>query len=710
MKSLIYKLSLLFIALLSSTNVLAYDFEVDGFYFEINVTSKTATLIAGEKPYCGIINIPSIVTFKNRELPVVAIDRAFQNCTDVVSISIPSSVKTVSDKSFIGCKSLEELIIEDSEESLNLGINGFYTEPAENRPSNVTEYEWYINPNDHNRDYNLWSEGLFSEAPLKKIYIGRNVEFITGSNIYKEGHNRRVTHPRITPFSHHTYDEVVIGGSVTQLYGITFKSCTIKSIHFKEGREIDIIDDKYPDRKELYTSERIRLLRSEMGIEYIISERSGYKLPGYNGPADPFKWLKSLKTLTIGDNCVNMPSFEGCTNLTEVHLGESLETVCDNAFRECINLQFVDIPQSVTCINESAFAKSGLKKINLKGGLSVLKPCAFFETPIQSIIMPNSVKSIGNRCFYNCKYLKNITLSDSINTIPSECFYGCEELENFTFPINLEIIKDLSFWGCANLSQMSFPATLTTIEDNAFNKCVGLKSITFGPWLENIGLNAFQESDIDYITSFAATPPLIENESCFNDYTYFNCILKVPSSSIENYSVDNTWKHFWNIESISIIPVESIIFNSEIKIIGYNEIVALKPTILPIDASMKDLKWSSSQPSIASVSEDGVITTSSREGEAIITAAACDGSGISASIKIIVQERARLSDVISDNNIEINVEKGKLYIRGKANTDVVLIYNVQGQLVISTNDNEIELDNKGIYFLKIGSICKKIVL
>ncbi|MGM9851027.1 MAG: leucine-rich repeat protein [Muribaculaceae bacterium] len=666
------------------------------------MTSKTATLIAGEKPYCGIINIPSIVTFKNRELPVVAIDRAFQNCTDVVSISIPSSVKTVSDKSFIGCKSLEELIIEDSEESLNLGINGFYNEPAENRPSNVTEYEWYYY---NNRQYNLWSEGLFSEAPLKKIYIGRNVEYITGSNIYEEGYDRRVTHPRITPFSHHTYDEVVIGGSVTQLYGITFKSCTIKSIHFKEGREIDIIDDKYPDKKELYTSERIRLLRSEMGIEYIISERSGY-----NGPANPFKWLKSLKTLTIGDNCVNMPSFEGCTNLTEVHLGESLETVCDNAFRECINLQFVDIPQSVTCINESAFAKSGLKKINLKGGLSVLKPCAFFETPIESIIMPNSVKSIGNRCFYNCKYLKNITLSDSINTIPSECFYGCEELVNFTFPINLEIIKDLSFWGCANLSQMSFPATLTTIEDNAFNKCVGLKSITFGPWLENIGLNAFQESDIDYITSFAATPPLIENESCFNDYTYFNCILKVPSSSIENYSVDNTWKHFWNIESISIIPVESIIFNSEIKIIGYNEIVALKPTILPIDASMKDLKWSSSQPSIASVSEDGVITTSSREGEAIITATACDGTNVSASIKIIVQEGAGISNVVAGGNLDISIKDGCILVSGKSESDIVEIFNIQGQLITSSTSNIITLNSGGVYLVKIGSVCKKIIL
>ena len=187
-------------------------------------------------------------------------------------------------------------------------------------------------------------------------------------------------------------------------------------------------------------------------------------------------------------------------------------------------------------------------------------------------------------------------------------------------------------------------------------------------------------------------------------------ILKVPSSSIENYSVDNTWKHFWNIESISIIPVESIIFNSEIKIIGYNEIVALKPTILPIDASMKDLKWSSSQPSIASVSEDGVLTTSSREGEAIITATACDGTNVSASIKIIVQEGAGISDVVAGGNLDISIKDGCILVSGKSESDIVEIFNIQGQLITSSTSNIITLNSGGVYLVKIGSVCKKIIL
>ena len=81
-----------------------------------------------------------------------------------------------------------------------------------------------------------------------------------------------------------------------------------------------------------------------------------------------------------------------------------------------------------------------------------------------------------------------------------------------------------------------------------------------------------------------------------------------------------------------------------------------------------------------------------------------------ASIKVIVQERTGVSDVLSDDDIDISVENGKLYIRGKSDTDVVSVYNLQGQLIISTNDNWIDIGSKGIYIVKVDSISKKVII
>ena len=69
-----------------------------------------------------------------------------------------------------------------------------------------------------------------------------------------------------------------------------------------------------------------------------------------------------------------------------------------------------------------------------------------------------------------------------------------------------------------------------------------------------------------------------------------------------------------------------------------------------------------------------------------------------------------LSDLEVDTPITINAVNEKINIKGKEDTDIVCIYNAEGQLIVSTNDNEIQLDTHGMYIIKVGSVCKKIVL
>ena len=62
----IFKRALLALLILCSSSVWAYDFEVDGIYYNItNETNKTVEVTDGENKYTGNVVIPSTVTYNS---------------------------------------------------------------------------------------------------------------------------------------------------------------------------------------------------------------------------------------------------------------------------------------------------------------------------------------------------------------------------------------------------------------------------------------------------------------------------------------------------------------------------------------------------------------------------------------------------------------------------------------------------------------------
>ena len=123
-----------------------------------------------------------------------------------------------------------------------------------------------------------------------------------------------------------------------------------------------------------------------------------------------------------------------------------------------------------------------------------------------------------------------------------------------------------------------------------------------------------------------------------------------------------------NNNPTKIVPISSLSFDNETIFLNLNDIRTLETTIEPINATNKDLKWSSSDESVATISENGEITAIS-EGQAIITVTTLDG-GFSASCEVIVffvtvfnvsnvEEWSRVLDFIQENGngktYEINI-------------------------------------------------------
>ena len=116
------------------------------------------------------------------------------------------------------------------------------------------------------------------------------------------------------------------------------------------------------------------------------------------------------------------------------------------------------IPDSVTSIGDYAFYN-----------------CRSLE----SITLPNNVISIGNDAFYDCNSLKEIIIPDSVTSICDYAFSFCKSLTSVTLPDNITSISYGTFYDCESLEEIIIPNGVKSIEYNAFSCCYSLKEVNF---------------------------------------------------------------------------------------------------------------------------------------------------------------------------------------------------------------------------------------
>ena len=102
-------------------------------------------------------------------------------------------------------------------------------------------------------------------------------------------------------------------------------------------------------------------------------------------------------------------------------------SIGEGAFRNCISLTSVTIPNTVTSIGSNAF-------YSCEG--------------LTNITIPNFVKTIGHFAFYNCSGLTSVTIGNSVTSIGYEAFYYCSRLMSVTIPNSVTDIGNYAFEEC----------------------------------------------------------------------------------------------------------------------------------------------------------------------------------------------------------------------------------------------------------------------
>ena len=91
-----------------------------------------------------------------------------------------------------------------------------------------------------------------------------------------------------------------------------------------------------------------------------------------------------------------------------------------------------------------------------------------------SVIIPDSVTSIGEKAFKECESLTDVTIPDSVKSIGSAAFEKCTSLTGVTIPNSVTSIGDDAFWGCKNLTRIFISKRVTSIGNGAFSGCSSL--------------------------------------------------------------------------------------------------------------------------------------------------------------------------------------------------------------------------------------------
>lgn len=137
-------------------------------------------------------------------------------------------------------------------------------------------------------------------------------------------------------------------------------------------------------------------------------------------------------------------------------------------------------------------------------------------TNLVGIILPDTLKTIGDFSFYKCSNLKNIVIPESVKTIGKEAFYYCPNLETIELSENLESIGESAFYDCSKLENIELPKNLTTVGGRAFYYCKKLKSIEIPEGVESLENIFYGCSNLKYLK--------IPNSLVISDYTFFNTL------------------------------------------------------------------------------------------------------------------------------------------------------------------------------------------
>ena len=206
----------------------------------------------------------------------------------------------------------------------------------------------------------------------------------------------------------------------------------------------------------------------------------------------------SVTSMEEGFSGLNIASgvFGNCS-FTSVTLPSGITRIPSGFMVNCTNLSNINYNNAaITEIGSGAFDSCGLTgTLTIPDGVTTIENGAFTNTGITSLVLPSSIKHIGNNSSWNfkgvftgCSALTGtLTLPEGLETIGRNAFQNCSLTGSLVFPSTLKVIDHQAFdssLGGNGSSKNNFtgaviiPEGVTILGDYAFRSCLGITSLT----------------------------------------------------------------------------------------------------------------------------------------------------------------------------------------------------------------------------------------
>ncbi len=425
-----------------------YDFVVDGIYYIITNTGEVSVTrrdIYGEQ-YSGNLVIPETVTYNGVTYTVTGIYRnAFTACHDLVSLTIPATVTSVTHAFFnnmaTGWTSITCLAITPPEGMTELNSDQYanitVTVPKNSASAYRAHAGWGLFANIVAMAYDFERDGLCYNI------TGSNAVEVTYRSTSYNSYSGEVTIPATVTLAGVTYNVTAVGASAFRnssgLTSITFPT-SVKSIGnyafyqctgltgglaLKQGLESignyafarcsGITSAIFPYSITSFgiapfgwctsLTQFLRTSQPHGEVEYVI--QNGVVFNYFTNTLAIFPGGKTqIYTVPDGTVAIGAHAFRGSI-VRAVNMPTSLRSISESAFANCESLTSIEVPKGVTAIGEAAFSNC---------------------TALTAVILPSTLQTLGGRAFYNDGALVGISCKA---TTPPTCQISSVGTNNF---------------------------------------------------------------------------------------------------------------------------------------------------------------------------------------------------------------------------------------------------------------------------------------
>ena len=531
----------------------------------------------------GELSIPPTIEDK----PVTMIgENAFRSCSKLTSVSIPGTVTRIEDKAFYGCTGLTSLNVPDNVTSI--GKYAFY---ACVKISDVQlgkglksigdwAFNTCVNISSVTIPDNVTSIGdraFFGCIKLDNITLGKGLTTI-GDSAFRDCARLKGT--------------LIIPDNVIRIGDYAFYRCvSLTGLNISEG--LTSIGNQVFYRCSKLTDVVIPKSVTSIGnyafyrcanLESVTFEGDAPKVGSalFLNVAEKASVYRNLNATGFDDKLGGLPVFVGRARMEnliyminndsatititdcDTKVSGNLEipsnienkpviSIGENAFRDCVSLNNVKIPDGLKTISNGAFYKcTNLSNVNIPETVNRIGAFAFQGSALTNVKIPDTVTNIEGSAFRNCLRLTNIEVKDSHPAYAREggmLFNKTKDVllsypsarGDITIPATVKKIAQGAF-ASSNVHKLRMTEGVTTIEDNAFTQCKELREVFIPKSVTGIGSGAFGGCQNLTVMTFYGDVPVTEEDVFKNEP---DSILRDSQAKI-HYNLNNkTWKDTW---------------------------------------------------------------------------------------------------------------------------------------------------------------------